>query len=132
MHYLHVEGHAHFVLKTAKIDFDHAIDEGLFENLLFFVLLELLKEAVIDDAREKRILKESHLVNELFFGAFFHIRMPTHGYILEDRLEVGLGNLVQEVRISAQIEVLDQDHLLRVRFPKLLSSLVSVLATGHL
>ena len=62
--------------------------------MLIFCLLELLKESVVDDARQERILKESHLVDELFFGAIFLIGVPTHGHILEDCLKVGLGNLV--------------------------------------
>lgn len=110
--FLHLEGHLHFVFEGAQVDFDHAVDERAFVDVVLTRFLEYAEEAVGDYTRQLDVLKERDLINELKLVVILLWLMSPHGQVLENRLEVGQSYLVEELRVLFLVEVLDQDDLL--------------------
>ena len=67
VNFLHLEYHLHLLVKGAQVDFDHAVDERTFVNVVLTRLLEHAEESIGNYSRELNVLKERDFINKLKF-----------------------------------------------------------------
>ena len=114
-YYLHVECQPHPGVQVTDKHLNHIFDKSLLGYQPVAVLVEHLKEAIIDNSRQIAVLDESDLVK---FFLLYCIRWETpQGEIFVQVFEVGVEVVFHKLGIpSEDVEILHLDkalHLLR-------------------
>ena len=110
--HLHLESETHLIVKGGQVDFEHALNEGALVDVVIARFLEQTEKPIVDDSRQLSVLKEGHFVDKFAFFLTLLWGVAAHGHILEDGLEVGLGDVVDEFRIICLVEVLNEHDFL--------------------
>ena len=78
-------------------------------------LLEQTEKSIIDDSWKLRVFKEGYFIDEFEFIVSLFRAVSPHCNILENRAEIRLDNILEEVCVRIHIEIFNQDQKDKVR-----------------